>query len=206
MASTLNDTDKPLILASASTARAALLRAAGIAFAIEPAQIDEAAIKREFRDLGHEASACAMSLAEAKARAIAARHPKAIVIGADQILIAGTEWFDKPADLAGAAAQLWQLRGREHMLATAACAIQGEACLWRAVTTPKLTMRSFGAAFLARYIEVEGDAVLGSVGAYRIEGRGIQLFARIEGDHFSILGLPLLELLDFLRGHGLAGE
>jgi len=206
MASTLNKTDKPLILASASIARAALLRAAGITFEIQPAQIDEAAIKREYRDLGHDASACAMGLAEAKARDIATRHPKAIVIGADQILIAGDEWFDKPADLVEAATQLWRLRGREHMLATAACTIQGDACLWRTIMTPRLTMRSFGAGFLARYIEVEGDAVLGSVGAYRIEGRGIQLFARIEGDHFSILGLPLLELLDFLRGHGLAGE
>jgi septum formation protein len=206
MASTLNETDKPLILASASSARAALLCAAGIAFEIHPAQIDEAVIKREFRDLGHEASACAMSLAEAKARVIAARYPKAVVIGADQILIAGDEWFDKPADLTDVAAQLWRLRGREHVLATAACAIQGDACLWRATATPKLTMRSFGAAFLARYIEDEGNTLLGSVGAYRIEGRGIQLFARIEGDHFSILGLPLLELLDFLRGHGLAGE
>ena len=179
------------------------MRAAGLDFTIEPAAIDEAALKREYCAAGRDASACAMALAEAKARAVAARHPGALVVGADQILVADDEWFDKPADLAEAMAQLRRLRGRDHILVTAVCAIRGEMRLWQAIAAPKLTMRSFGDGFLALYIKAEGEAVLGSVGAYRLEGRGVQLFARIEGDHFAILGLPLLELLEFLRGHGL---
>ena len=195
-----------LILASASTARASLLRAAGIAFAVEPAAIDESAIKRDFLDAGHNAAACAFALAEAKARIVAMRHPKSLVIGADQILVAGDEWFDKPRDLAEASAQLWRLRGRDHVLITAACAYRDERRLWDTTVIPKLTMRRFGEAFLTRYIAAEGDAVLASVGAYRLEGRGAQLFSRIEGDYFAILGLPLLELLQFLREAGVLGE
>jgi septum formation protein len=183
-----------------------MLRAAGVEFAVIPAAIDESAIKAQFRNAGGDAIICAMALAEAKARKIATQHPGAIVIGADQILVTDGEWLDKPADLAAAAAQLRALRGRTHTLATAACAVQGATLLWRATTTPKLTMRCFGEAFLALYIAAEGEAVLGSVGAYRIEGQGVQLFERIEGDHFSILGLPLLELLGFLRGRGLLAE
>jgi septum formation protein len=195
-----------LILASASTARSGLLRAAGVPFRIEPADIDEAIIKREYREAGRDASACAAALAEAKARAVAARHKETLVIGADQILVAGDEWFDKPGDLTEAAAQLRRLRGRDHSLVTAVCVFRDTMRLWQAMAIPKLTMRRFGDAFLAGYIEAEGSAVLGSVGAYRLESSGVQLFARIEGDHFAILGLPLLELLEFLRGYGVVGE
>jgi len=195
-------TPETVILASASSARAALLRVAGVAFTVEPSAVDETAIKHEHRKAGHDARVCAMALAEAKAAAVAARHPTAFVIGADQILVAGDDWFDKPADRDQAAEQLRQLRGREHTLVTAACVYRGDVRQWGAISTPKLAMRRFGEDFIARYIEAEGDAVLGSVGAYRIEGRGVQLFARITGDHFAILGLPLLELLEFLRGHG----
>jgi septum formation protein len=145
-------------------------------------------------------------LAEAKACAVAQRHPGAVVIGADQILVVGGEWFDKPDDLAAAAAQLRRLSGRTHVLATTACAMLGDAVLWRARSAPELTMRRFGEGFLAEYIAAEGEAVLGSVGAYRIEGRGVHLFARIVGDHFAVLGLPLLELLAFLRERRLVGE
>jgi septum formation protein len=206
MVSTPRESGARLILASASTARAAMLRAAAVEFTAIPAAIDEAAIKRHCRDRGKDAPACAMALALAKARAIAAKHPDAIIIGADQILVTGDQWFDKPADLAEAAAQIRRLSGRTHILATAACAVRGDASLWTAAEAPKLTMRHIGESFLHRYIEAEGEAVLGSVGAYRIEGRGAQLFSRIEGDHFSILGLPLLALLGFLRGRGLLGE
>ncbi len=195
-----------LILASASESRAGLLRAAGVTFAIEPAAVDETAVKRDFRAAGRDAIACAFALAEAKARTVATKHPQSLVIGADQILVAGEEWFDKPRDLAEAAGQLWRLRGRDHVLATAACVYRHETRLWDAVAMPKLTMRRFGEAFLARYIAAEGDAVLASVGAYRLEGRGAQLFSRIEGDYFAILGLPLLELLQFLRENGVLGE
>lgn len=199
-------TPETLILASASSARAALLGAAGVEFAVESSAVDEVAIKREHRSAGCDAAACAMALAEKKARVVAARHPDALVIGADQILVAGDEWFDKPGDAEAAAAQLRQLRGREHVLVTAAVIFSGNGRLWHAVSKPRLTMRAFGDAFLAGYIAAEGKAVLGSVGAYRIEGRGVQLFTRIEGDHFAILGLPLLELLEFLRGRGMLGK
>jgi len=195
-----------LVLASASTSRAGLLRGAGVDFLIDPADIDESIIKHEQQARGRNAESCAMALAEAKASAVAPRHPDALVIGADQILVCDGEWFDKPCDLAEAAVHLGRLRGRDHILATACCAQRNGETLWRAMSTPKLTMRCFGDAFLAGYIAAEGDAVLGSVGAYRIEGRGVQLFARIEGDHFAILGLPLVELLAFLRGHGVVGE
>jgi septum formation protein len=183
-----------------------MLRAAGVQFVIDPAAIDEAAIKRQCRDLGHDAPACARVLAQAKARTVAQRHPDSLIIGADQILVAGDEWFEKPVDLAAAAAQLRRLRGREHVLATAACVVHRNDCLWQVGSAPKLTMRRFGEAFLASYIAAEGDALLGSVGAYRLEGRGVQLFARIEGDYFAILGLPLLVLIDFLRSRKLLSE
>jgi septum formation protein len=199
-------TPEQLILASASTSRAAILQAAGVEFSIEPSSVDEAAIKREYRAAGREAIACAAALAEAKARTVAARHPEALVLGTDQLLVAEGEWFDKPVDLSDAAAQLRRLRGRDHFLVTAACVFRGEEPLWRAVATPKLRMRRFGEAFLGGYIAAEGDAVLSSVGAYRIESRGVQLFARIEGDHFAILGLPLIELLQFLRERGIIAE
>ena len=199
-------TSETVILASASATRAVMLRAAGVVFTVEPAAVDEAAIKCEHRTAGRDAPACAMALAEAKALAVATRHPSALVIGVDQILVAGEQWFDKPVNLDEAADHLRRLRGRDHTLATAGCVFRGETRLWHKISTPTLTMRRFGEDFIAGYIAAEGDAVLGSVGAYRIEGRGIQLFARIEGDYFAILGLPLLELLDFLRGRGILAE
>jgi septum formation protein len=206
MGSTPEETHSRLILASASMARAAMLRDAGIEFIIEPALIDETAIKDKCRRAGRGALACATALAAAKACVVARRHPEALVIGADQVLVAGDEWFDKPADLAGAAAQLRRLRGCSHALATAACVYRGEDCLWQASALPEVTMRRFGEGFLADYITAEGEALLGSVGAYRLEGRGVQLFSRIDGDHFAILGLPLIELLGFLRRRGFLAE
>ncbi|HEU0218140.1 MAG TPA: Maf family nucleotide pyrophosphatase [Stellaceae bacterium] len=200
-------TPRRIVLASASTARAVLLRDAGVEFAIDPADIDEAAIKSEYQARYEEAaSSCALALAGAKAAVVARRHPEALVIGADQLLVCAGEWFDKPRDLTEAADQLRRLRGRDHILVTAACLYENEKKLWQAISVPRLTMRRFGDAFLAGYIAAEGKTVLGSVGAYRIEGRGVQLFGRIEGDHFAILGLPLLELLGCLREHGVVGE
>jgi len=190
---------EPVILASASSARAALLCAAGIRFEIEPAAIDEARIKRLARAIGDTAIACALALAVEKARTVSARNPGALVIGADQILVAGEEWFDKPADRDGARTQLRALRDRSHALATAACVMTDGAVLWQATSEPELAMRSFSDAFLEEYVEAEGDVLLGSVGAYRLEGRGVQLFCRIAGDYFAVLGLPLLALLGFLR-------
>jgi septum formation protein len=195
-------TPERIILASASAARAALLRAAGVDFAIEPASIDEERLKRDGRRDGDSAVECAAALAEAKARCVSNRHPEALVIGADQILAMGSEWYDKPADLAEASAQLRVLRGRTHRLATAVCVAHGGVPAWRATSVPELTMRQFSDAFIEVYIAAEGETLLGSVGAYRLEGRGVLLFARIIGDHFAVLGLPLIELLGFLRERG----
>lgn len=195
-----------LILASASSARAAMLRAAGIAFSIEPANLDEGAVKRHARDSDEPALACAAMLAAAKACLVSEHFPAAFVVGGDQILAVGEEWFDKPRDRAEARAQLLRLRGRAHRLATAVCVARGGMVLWRAESAPELTMRRFSEAFLDAYLMAEGELILGSVGAYCLEGRGAQLFSRINGDHFAVLGLPLIELLSFLRSCGMIPE
>lgn len=191
-----------LILASASTARAALLRAAGVDFAIEPAGVDEEPLKRTARAAGAAAIDCALQLAVAKARCVSARIPDALIIGGDQVLVADDVWFDKPENLDAAREQLRALRGRPHRLATAVCVVRNNAVLWHAMSEPELWMRAFSDTFLDRYLMLEGESVLGSVGAYRLENRGVQLFARISGDHFAVLGLPLIELLGFLRERG----
>jgi septum formation protein len=193
---------EPIILASASTARARLLEAAGIAFSIHPANIDETRIKSAARETGQTATACAAMLAAEKALHVSLRHPEALVIGADQILVAGDEWYDKPQSLAEARVQLQSLCGRTHVLATAASIVHDAREIWCETSVPELTMRPFSQAFLDHYIAAEGDALLGSVGAYRLEGMGVQLFERMKGDQFAVLGLPLLELLHFLRGRG----
>ena len=143
-----------------------------------------------------------MLLAEAKAARIARRHPGALVIGADQMLVCEGRWFDKPPDMATARAQLLALRGRPHELMTAMVCWRGGQRIWQHLARPRLVMREFSEAFLDAYLAAEGEAVLGSVGAYRLEGPGIQLFASVEGEHSAILGLPLLPLLGFLRQHG----
>jgi septum formation protein len=192
-----------LILASASSARARLLAAAGLDFRVEAAAIDEAELKGAFRAAGAEAADCALALAEAKARRVSARHPSALVIGADQLLVCEGAWFDKPADRAEARAQLRALRGKSHELVTAVCATAAGERIWHALARPLLAMRPFSDDFLDACLAAEGAAILGSVGAYRIEGRGIQLFTRIDGDYFAVLGLPLLPLLAFLRDRGI---
>jgi septum formation protein len=190
------------ILASSSPVRARLLALAGLEVVVEPAAIDEDMVKQVFRAEGRTATDCTLALAEAKAQWVAERHDRALVIGADQILVCGAEWFDKPKDLGEALVQLRALRGRTHELVTAVCAVQMGTRLWHTVVRPQLTMRDFSDTLLDDYIAAEGDEILGSVGAYRLESRGVQLFERIEGDHFAILGLPLLELLGFLRNCG----
>ena len=191
-----------LVLATASSARRAVLAAAGLRFLAEAAAVDEAAIKASARAEGIPVDDAALILSDAKAARVQRRHPEALVIGADQMLVLGDRWFDKPEDMAGARAHLQALRGQRHVLVTAMVAWRGGARVWQHVARPSLTMREFSDAFLEAYLAAEGEAVLGSVGAYRLEGLGPHLFSRVEGEHSAILGLPLLPLLDFLRGHG----
>jgi septum formation protein len=173
--------DEPLILALVSRARKNLLAAAGLRVHVQPAQVDEEAIKRIFKSGRQTAADCA--LAEAKARQVTESHRSVLVFGVDQILVCDGSWFNKPVDLVAARTQLQVLRGRTHELVTAACVVFGEATIWHTVVSAKLTMRHFSETFLA-----EQTAVLGSVGAYRLEKRGIQLFAEIQGEYFGILG------------------
>ena len=191
--------DERLILASASPIRKKLLAAAGLKVRVEPPLVDEEAIKRIFEVNRGAAPDCALALAEAKAQEVAGHHQHVLVVGADQILVCGGMWFNKPADLGDARAQLQALRGRTHELFTAVCVVRKAARIWHTVSSAKLTMRHFSDAFLDAYLCSEQAAALGSIGGYRLEERGIQLFAEIQGDYFAILGLPLLELLSFLR-------
>ena len=195
--------DEPrLVLASESRTRRALLQAAGLRFEARPARIDEEAVKRAALSESMPPAEAALLLAELKAERVAMREPDALVIGADQLLVCEGSWFDKPGSLAGARDQLRALRGRPHTLFTAVLCHGGGRPVWVHVAEPRLTMRPFSDAFLDAYLSDEGEAIMSSVGAYRLEGLGAMLFDRIEGDHFSILGLPLLPLLGFLRQHG----
>ncbi len=190
------------MLASASSARAQVLDGAGIPYLRDPASIDEGVIKSAFRAQGATAAAAAEALARAKAEAVSERHQGALVVGADQILQCGDAWLDKPADGERAASHLRTLRGRTHSLVSAVCVVRDGERAWRHVETARLTMRAFDDAFIERYLERAGPAALESLGAYRLEGLGIQLFSDIQGDFFAILGLPLLPLLAFLRRNG----
>ena len=190
-----------LILASASTARRAVLEGAGLRFETRVAGVDEVAIKEAAQAEGIPAEDAALMLADAKAERIAAQAPDALVIGADQLLVCDGTWFDKPPDMAAARGHLQRLRGRQHELVTALVCHRGGQRIWQHVAKPRLAMREFSDAFLDAYLAAEGEALLSSVGAYRLEGHGAQLFDRIEGDQPAILGMPLLPLLGFLRQH-----
>jgi septum formation protein len=189
-----------LVLASGSAVRARLLEAAGVSFDVRPAQVDEEAVKQRFRASGRPAADLAAQLAADKA--LAGEHRGAFVLGADQVLTCDGAWYDKPADMAAARRQLLALRGHAHDLTGGLALAYNGAIVWRHTAKATLTMRNFSDRFLDDYLARAGVPILGSVGAYHFEGLGAQLFERIEGDYFTILGLPLLPLLAALRERG----
>ncbi len=191
-----------IVLASTSAARRLLLTNAGVAFESIAAPIDERVLEEPLLAAGASPSEIALALAEAKARAVLALVPDALVIGSDQMLDLAGERLVKPGSRAGAAAQIARLAGRSHVLRTAVVIAAGGETVWRHLASATLTMRPLGAAAIERYLDAAGEGIYGSVGAYHLEGQGIRLFTAIEGDYFSILGLPLLPLLSELRALG----
>ena len=191
-----------LVLASRSATRAALLRAAGVVFEARGSGVDEEPLKAQWLAGGREPRMIAEGLAEAKALAVS-RQASALVIGADQTLELDGRLIDKPVDVADARERLRALRGRTHRLHASVVLARGEAVVWRHTPSAVLHVRAFSDAWLDDYLQRVGPAVLESVGAYQLEGLGVQLFERIEGDWFVILGLPMLSLLEALRAQGL---
>ena len=188
---------QPLVLASKSDIRGKMLAAAGLRFDIRPSQIDERAVEDQSGVI--DAAAVARHLARAKAEAVATLLPGRLILGADQTLALGAKRLRKPADRAEAAEQLRTLRGGTHELHSALALVRDEEMLFGCVDTARLTMRDFSDRFLDNYLDMAADTVMNSVGGYQLEGIGIHLFERVEGDYFTILGLPLLPLLGFLR-------
>ncbi len=193
---------QPVILASASRTRRLMLEQAGLEIVPEPARVDEEEVKLSLKAAGMKPEEVAEALAELKAARVAARYPGVHVIGADQMLECGGDWFDKPSDRAAAAAQLRRLSGRTHRLISAAVVFHNGVRIWHGTDHATLTMRPLTEDFIERYLDALGDAALESVGGYQLEGLGAQLFTKVTGDFFTILGLPLLPLLGFLRGRG----
>lgn len=194
-----------VILASGSATRQTMLRSAGVPFEVDRPDVDEVAVKIECRAWGLTVAETAEALALAKAQQVASRHPGRIVLGGDQMLECGEEWFDKPSDRAAAARQLAKLSGRAHKLHSATVALRGDQVIWRNIDVAELFVRPITPDFIEAYLDHAGDAVLSSVGGYQVEGLGIQLFSAINGSHFTILGMALLPLLAFLRTEGVIG-
>jgi septum formation protein len=195
-----------LVLASASSSRARLLRHAGVPFEVHPAHVDEDSVKESMLADGADGRAIADALAELKARRVSNAQPSSLILGADQILVCDGELFSKAETMEAAAAQLRRLRGKSHQLVTAAVLAKEGAAVWRHADISTLWMRDFSDTFIETYLASEGDDLLGSVGCYRLEATGVLLFERIEGDYFSILGLPLVPLLAALRQHGVVAR
>jgi septum formation protein len=189
------------VLASKSPTRHAVLEGAGVPFEAAGSGVDEAAAKARLLERGAGPRQVAEALAQEKALAVSRTRPE-LVIGADQTLEFQGRLYDKAETVADARARLATLRGAPHQLHSAVVVARGGETVWRETESATLTMRAFSDAFLDDYLAAEGEAALGSVGCYRLEGLGVQLFERIEGDYFTILGLPLMGLLDLLRREG----
>jgi len=193
---------QPLILASKSKGRRAALEQTSLPFLICPAEIDERAVEAEVVAAGGDADAVAARLARDKASAVSLARPGALILGADQVASCEGRRFGKPATIAAASEQLRFLSGRAHRLHSAVALARDGAVIFETVVHAELTMRSFSDDFLARYLEIIGEEATTSAGAYQIEGLGVHLFERVVGDHWTIIGMPLLPVLDALRREG----
>lgn len=191
-----------LILASGSKIRAALLKNAGLEIDIRPSEVDERTVEAPLLKSGVTPEDLAVVLAEVKAADVSQQCPGDLVIGADQVLAYGDERFTKPEDMEAARRQLLRLSGKTHALHSAVAVVRDGKTIWQHVSTAHLTMRDLAPGFVGRYLASVGEVALSSVGAYQLEGRGVNLFEKIEGDYFTILGLPLLPLLQYLRDAG----
>ncbi|MEE4317265.1 MAG: Maf family nucleotide pyrophosphatase [Erythrobacter sp.] len=191
---------KPLILASKSASRRAMLDAAGVAYQSIPADIDERAVEAGLA--GASPSEAAEALAVAKAASVAAPHPQALVLGSDSLVVCAGRRFDKPASREEAAEHLRFFSDKVMELHSAAALVQGDGCLWSHSSIARLHVRTLSEEFIQHYLNLEWPAIGHTVGAFRIEGPGVQLFERIEGDQFTVLGMPLLPLLGALREEG----
>ncbi|POO54537.1 Maf-like protein [Agrobacterium rosae] len=192
-----------LILASSSASRQMLMRNAGLSFSVQPADIDERAVDARLEQEGATPDRIAVELAKAKALAVSAVNPNALVLGCDQTMSLADRIYHKPRDMTEAHANLMSLSGKTHRLNCGSALARNGEIVWDVVTVADMTVRELDAAFVDRHLERVGTRVLSSVGAYQLEGEGIQLFTAIEGDYFTILGLPLLPLLTKLRELGL---
>jgi septum formation protein len=193
----------PLVLASGSRARAAMLHQVALPFVQVQSRCDEASLRDVLRAEAARTEDAAVAIADMKATLGAERSPvEAIVLGSDQMLELDGDWLEKPADVAAARAQLLRLRGRTHRLVSAVVAMRHRARVWHAVDVAEVTVRPFSESWLDGYLEACGPEVTESVGSYRLEGLGAHLVSTVRGDHFTVLGMPLLPLLEFLRNQG----
>lgn len=195
-----------LVLASGSASRKKLLTAAGVSFLADPADLDEVALTRGLVERGADAVKVACELAGQKALSVSRRHPGKLVLGADSMIAFGGAFLSKCASLEEARALLHKLSAKEHLLVSAAALARDGELLWTHASPARMTMRSLSHKFLDDYLAQEGSAILSSVGCYHYEGRGAQLFDKVDGDYFSVLGLPLLPVLAELRREGVLDQ